>query len=172
MERKGLLQIGGQDVTVIGADLQVGDQAPEFTQQDQDWQPVDILAATQGKVRVITALPSLSTSVCDRETRRFNEEAASLGEKIVVVATSMDLPWSQKNWCAAARVENVMVVSDHMETDFGRKYGVLVKERRIHRRAVFVVDAEETLVYVEYLPALGEEPDYAAVLAAAQAAAK
>lgn len=170
MERQGLLIIGGQDVTVLGADIEVGQQAPEFTQQGQGWELIDVLAETSGKVRIITSLPSLSTDVCDRETHRFNQEAAELGESVVVVATSMDLPFTQKNWCAAAGVDNVMVVSDHLEGDFGRKYGVLVKEARIHRRAVFVVDADDKVVYVEYMPALGEEPDYEKVIRAAKGA--
>ena len=136
MEQKGKMKIGGQDVTILGEDVKVGQTAPEFTQQAQDWQPVDVLAATKGKVRVILALPSLSTSVCDRETRRFNEEAAALGDGVVVIAVSMDLPFTQKNWCAAAGIENVMVVSDHMEGDFGRKYGVLVKEQHLSWRQI------------------------------------
>lgn len=172
MERQGLLQIGGRDVTVLGADIEVGQQAPEFTQQGQSWELIDVLAETSGKVRIITALPSLSTGVCDRETRRFNQEASALGDGVVVVASSMDLPFTQKNWCAAAGVDGVMVVSDHLEGEFGRKYGVLVKEARVHRRAVFVVDANDKVVYVEYLPALGEEPDYEKVIQAAKGAIK
>lgn len=172
MERKGLLQLGGQDVTVLGPDIEVGQQAPDFTQQGQDWQLIDVLAATMGKVRVIISLPSLSTSVCDRETRRFNQEASALGKDVVVIATSMDLPFTQKNWCAAAGVDGVLVVSDHLEGEFGQRYGVLVKEGRLHRRAAFVVDADDKVVYVQYMPALGEEPDYEKVIQAAKGALK
>ena len=170
MERTGLLQLGGKDVTVIGADIEVGQQAPEFTQQANDWSSVNVLEATAGKVRIITALPSLSTGVCDRETRRFNEEATSLSEDIVVVATSTDLPWTQKNWCAASGVERVMTVSDSLHGEFGEKYGVLVKERRHFRRAVFVVDADDKVVYVDYMKALGDEPNYDEVIEAAKTA--
>ncbi|MEX1248448.1 MAG: thiol peroxidase [Anaerolineales bacterium] len=170
MERTGLLQIAGKDVTVIGPDIKVGQQAPEFTAQAQDWSTVKVLDATRGKVRVIASLPSLATSVCDTETRRFNEAAASLDKDIAIITISNDLPYALKNWCAAAGVDKVMVVSDHMDNNFGEKYGVLVKERRILRRAVFVVDKQGKVVYVAYLPTLGDQPIYEEVLAAAKGA--
>jgi thiol peroxidase len=172
MERKGLLKIAGSDVTVIGPDIQVGQTAPEFTAQAQDWSFVDVLEATKGKVRIITSLPSLNTSTCDTETRRFNQEAASLDMDILVIGISTDLPYTLKNWCAAAGVDKVMVVSDHYDGNFGEKYGTLVKERRILRRAVFVVNKEGKVVYAHYMPALGDEPKYEDVLAAAKAALK
>ena len=81
----------------------------------------------------------------------------------------MDLPYTQKNWCGAAGVDQVITLSDHYDTDFGNKYGVLIKERRIFRRAIFVVDAHDRIVYAAYMPVLGDEPNYAEVLAAAQA---
>lgn len=157
-------------MTIVGADLQIGDKAPEFTVQAQDWSEVKGLQSTEGKVRIIGSLPSLSTSVCDRETRRFNQEAASLGEDIVILTVSMDLPFTMKNWCAAAGIDKVITLSDHQSADFGQKYGVLVKENRILRRAVFVVNLQGVIVYAAYMPVLGEEPDYAAVLQAAQEA--
>ena len=170
IERKGIFKFAGQDVTVVGADLQTGQTAPEFNVHANDWAETKGLASTQGKVRIIGSLPSLNTSVCDRETRRFNVEASALGEGIVVLMLSMDLPWTQKNWCGAAGVDRVITLSDHKSADFGEKYGVLIKEQRILRRAVFVVDAHDRIVYVAYMPQLGDEPNYAEVLAAAQAA--
>lgn len=172
MERRGVLQIAGNDVTVVGPDLKVGDAAPEFSVQAQDWSNLDVLDATNGKVRIIASLPSLSTNVCDTETRRFNQEAASLDPEISIITVSADLPYALKNWCAAAGVDKVMVVSDHIDGNFGAKYGTLIKERRIHRRAVFVVDKHGKLVYVDYMPALGEQPNYEEVLAAAKEALK
>jgi len=168
MERQGLLNVGGKDVTIVGPDIEVGQKAPAFIVQDQDWNDVDVLAATHGKARILAAVPSLDTGVCDRETRRFNQEAAQLGDEIVIVTISADLPYAQKRWCGAAGVERVMVASDHHSVDFGTKYGCLIKERRILRRAVFVVDKDDTVSYVAYMPALGEEPDYTAVLQAAK----
>lgn len=169
-ERAGLMQVGGKDVTVIGDDLKVGDAAPEFTAHAQDWSLRRGLGDAEGKVRIITSLPSLSTSVCDRETKRFNEAAASLGDDIVIEAVSADLPYTQKNWCAAFGVDKVVTLSDHMSAEFGEKYGVLIKERRILRRAVFVVGKDNKLTYVAYMPALGDEPNYDEVLEAARKA--
>jgi thiol peroxidase len=166
--RKGLIKFAGQDVTVVGDDLVVGQKAPEFTAHAKDWSVVHGLASTQGKVRIIAALPSLDTSVCDRETRRFNEDAAALGEDIVIFVLSTDLPYAQRRWCGATGVERVITLSDHQDVNFGEKYGVLIQEQRILRRAVFVVDRNDQIVYVAYMAALGEEPDYAQVLAAAR----
>lgn len=170
VERKGLLTFAGQDATVIGVDLEVGQFAPEFTAHGIDWSLVKGIESTHGKVRIIGSLPSLSTSVCDRETRRFNQEAASLGEDIAILMVSMDLPYTQRNWCAAAGIEKVTTLSDHMSGEFGEKYGVLLKDYRVFRRAIFVVGRDDKLVYVAYLPALGEEPEYEAVLEAARTA--
>lgn len=169
-ERFGLIQVGGKDATVVGDDLAVGDVAPDFTVQANDWSLVRGLADTRGKVRILAAVPSLDTDVCDRETRRFNQEAASLSRDIVIEVMSTDLPYAQKRWCGAAGVDQVQTLSDHMTTEFGEKYGVLIKERRILRRAVFVVGKDDRLFYVAYMPKLGDEPDYAAVLDAAKKA--
>jgi thiol peroxidase len=170
LERFGIIKFKGQDVTVLGEDLKPGGIAPEFLVQNLEWSPFRGLADTQGKVRIISAVLSLETDVCDRETRRFNQEAAALGKDIAILVISNDLPYTQKRWCGAAGVDQVTVLSDHMTTDFGMKYGVLIKEARLLRRAVFVVDRAGKLTYVAYMPALGVEPDYAEVLAAAKAA--
>ncbi len=169
-ERFGLIQVGGKDATVIGDDVRVGSTAPDFTVHAQDWSTVRGLADSAGKVRIIAAVPSLDTDVCDRETRRFNQEAASLSKDIVIEVVSTDLPYMLKRWCGAAGVDQVQTLSDHMDTDFGIKYGVLIKERRILRRAVFVVGKDDKVTYVAYMPKLGDEPDYAAVLDAARKA--
>ncbi len=170
IERKGILKFHDQDVTIVGEDLKVGDAAPEFEAHTMEWKLFQGLADTQGKVRIIGSLPSLNTSVCDRETRRFNEEASALGEDVVIEMISMDLPFTLMSWCAAAGVERVVTLSDHRTAEFGEKYGVLIKELRILRRAIFVVDRNGILTYVAYMPALGDEPDYEAVLASAKAA--
>lgn len=170
MERNDFYKLGDNFVTIVGADIEVGQDAPEVTLQANDWSMVDLLASTAGKVRILAAVPSISTGVCDAETRRFNEEAADLGDDIAIVTISTDLPFTQKSWCAAAGVEQVTLLSDHLNADFAEKYGTLVKERRINRRAVFVVDREGKVVYADYMPQLGDQPDYAAVLAAAKGA--
>jgi thiol peroxidase len=170
IERTGLIQLAGKDATIIGDDVKVGQTAPDFNAQALDWSAVRGLADTKGKVRIIAAVPSLSTDVCDRETRRFNQEAANLSKDIVIEVISMDLPYTQKAWCGAAGVDQVMVLSDHMNAEFGEKYGCLIKERRIFRRSVFVVDRQDKVTYVAYMPALGVEPNYEEVLDAARAA--
>ena len=169
-ERFGLIKTGGKDATVVGDDVIVGSVAPDFTVHATDWSLVHGLANSAGKVRIIAAVPSLDTNVCDRETRRFNQEAASLSKDIVIEVISTDLPYTQKRWCGAAGVDQVQTLSDHMSAEFGEKYGVLIKERRILRRAVFVVGRDDQLVYVAYMPRLDDEPDYAAVLDAAKRA--
>ncbi len=171
-ERKGVFKSSGHDVTMVGDEIVVGQKAPEFIVQAQDWSKFKGLGSTKGKVRIIGSLPSLSTSVCDRETRRFNQEASALDPRIVVLALSMDLPYTIKSWCAAAGVDRVITLSDHQAAQFGKKYGVLIKEQRVFRRAAFVVDASNTVVYAAYMPTNGDEPDYPAVLAAAKKALK
>lgn len=170
LERQGLLNFNNKDVTIIGPDVLPGDLAPDFTVQANDWSLVTMLGATAGKVRIIASLPSLSTSVCDRETRKFNQEASQLGENVVILLISMDLPWTQKQWCGAAGIDRVVTLSDHLTGEFGMNYGVLVKEYRILRRAVWVINTSGEVVYSAYMPALGVEPDYEAVLAAARQA--
>ncbi|WP_322792690.1 thiol peroxidase [Bellilinea sp.] len=169
-ERNGVITFAGRDVTVVGPDLKVGEIAPEFTVQAQDWSTVSALSATEGKVRIIASVPSLETSVCDRETRQFNQDAANLSKDISILVISTDLPYTQKRWCGAAGIDQVMVLSDHMDVDFGKKYGVLIKEIRILRRAVFVVDRNNRITYAAYMPTIGAEPDYDAVIEAAKQA--
>jgi len=170
MERTGLFQFQNKEMTIVGKDIVVGQQAPEFKAQAGDWSMVSALESSAGKVRIIGSLPSLNTSVCDSETRRFNEEAAALGEDIAIIMVSMDVPFTLKSWCAAAGIERVLTLSDHLAGEFGEKYGVLLKEFRIFRRAIFVVDRRGMVVYAAYMPVIGDEPIYAEVLDAAQAA--
>lgn len=170
IERHGLLKFNGKEVSVKGKDLQVGDTAPEFVATNLDWEEVSVLKHTDGKVRIIASVLSLETDVCDRETRLFNLEASRLSTDIVVVVVSTDLPFTQKRWCGAAGIDQVLVVSDHNQVDFGEKYACLLREPRILRRAVFVVDKEQIIRHVQYLPELGMEPDYKSVLAAAKSA--
>ncbi len=169
-ERKGIIKYANMEQTVVGDDIQVGQKAPNFTIQKNDWTISKGLKETKRKVRIILSLPSLDTSLCDRETRRFNEEVGRLGKGFAVLAVSMDLPVTQKRWCGAAGVEQVITVSDATKADFGKKYGTLMKEVRALRRAVFVVNKKGIVTYVAYMPTNGDEPNYEEVLAAAKAA--
>jgi thioredoxin-dependent peroxiredoxin len=168
--RTDVMQVGGKPATVFGDDVKVGQKAPEFVSAAQDWSPINPVAESKGKVAILSAVPSLDTTVCDRETRRFNQEAANLDDEILIWTISTDFPMAQKRWCGAAGIDKVKVVSDVLEADFGLKYGLLIKERRFLRRAVFVVNRNGELVYVDYMKVLGDEPNYAEVIEAARKA--
>lgn len=170
--RTDVFKIGEKFATLLGDEVQVGQTAPDFTSVVPGWAPVNPVQESKGKVIILSAVPSLDTDVCDRETRRFNVEAAGLGDDIVIYTISTDFPMAQKRWCGAAGVDKVKVVSDVIETDFGLKYGIVIKERRYLRRSVFIVGRDGKLVYVNYLPTLGEEPNYDEVIAAAKEALK
>jgi thioredoxin-dependent peroxiredoxin len=169
-ERFGIIKFSGKEATVIGDDIKVGQKAPDFTVVKQDWSVVKGLASTKGKVRIIASVLSLDTSVCDTETRRFNIEAAGLGKDVAILFISVDTPWAQKRWCGAAGVDQITTFSDALKADFGKKYGCLIKEGRVLRRAVFVLDRKGIVTYVAYMPALNIEPNYDEVLAATKAA--
>jgi thiol peroxidase len=169
-ERFGVIKFAGKDQTVVGDDIQVGQQAPDFTIQKTDWSVSKGLKETRRKVRIIASVPSLDTPVCDRETRRFNEEAAKLSKDIAIIVVSTDLPVAQLRWCGAAGVDQVITFSDVIKADFGKKYATLMKEVRLLRRAVFVVDRKGIVTYSAYMPTNRDEPDYEAVLAAARQA--
>lgn len=159
----------GMDLAVEGNALAPGDAAPEVTLQTGFMSPYPMLASTAGKVRLISAVPSIDTSVCDLQTRRMNEEAARLGENVVVLTVSVDLPQAQKRWCGAAGVERVQMLSDYLDMSFGKAYGTYVPALRIEQRSLFVVDAGDVVRHVEYVPVIGQHPDYAAALGAVKA---
>ena len=167
MERTGLVTFGGNPMTLVGPELKVGDDAPDVEVVDNDLQPVK-LSTYKGKVAIVAAVASLDTGTCDVETRRFNQEIGKLGDDVVVLTISMDLPFAQKRWCGAAGVETVKTFSDHRSAAFGEAWGVLMKELRLLARAVFVVDREGDIQYVELLGEVGDEPDYDAALKAAK----
>jgi thiol peroxidase len=168
--RNDVFKIGDNFVTLLGDEVKVGDSAPAFTPVIAGWAKVNPLQDDKGKVIILSAVPSLDTDVCDRETRRFNEEASKLSDDIVIYTISCDFPMAQKRWCGVAGVERVKVVSDVLDAEFGIKYGILIKERRYLRRSVFIVNREGKLTYVNYLPVLGDEPNYDEVIAEAKKA--
>ena len=167
-EKTGIITFKGNPMTLLGPELKVGDTAPDFVVVDNGLAAVT-LSSYAGKVKIISAVPSLDTPVCDTETRRFNQEAASLPGDAVVLTVSLDLPFAQKRWCGAAGIDKVVTLSDYRERSFGLGYGVLIKELLLLTRAVFVVDAANTIRYIQIVPEVTGEPDYAAVIAAAKA---
>ncbi|WP_020676759.1 thiol peroxidase [Geopsychrobacter electrodiphilus] len=163
-ERTGVTRFKNNPVTLLGSELKVGDQAPDFQVVDSALNPVT-LADFKGKTKIFCCVPSLDTPVCDSETRRFNQEAAQLSADIVILTISLDLPFAQKRWCAAAGIERVTVLSDYQEHSFGSAYGVVIKELKLLSRAIFIVNAADKLTYIQHVPEITNEPDYAAVLA-------
>jgi thiol peroxidase len=170
-ERKGLVMMKGNPLTLVGNEVKVGDVVPDCEVVGKELAPVK-LSSFRGKVCIISSFPSLDTSVCDMMTRRFNEEAVALGSDVVVLAISMDLPFAQDRWCIAADVKNVNMFSDHRTASFGQAFGVLIKELRLLARAVFVVDKKGIVRHVQIVDELTHEPDYEAVLEAVKGLTK
>lgn len=168
-ERTGIITFKGNGLTLLGNPVTIGDTAPDFSVLGTDLSP-KTLADYTGKVLIISAVPSLDTPVCDMETRRFNQEAADLGDAVNVLTISVDLPFAQARWCGAAGIDAVETLSDHKELSFGQAYGVIIKELRLLTRAVFVVDRDGKVTYQQIVPEVTDEPDYAAAIAAAKAA--
>jgi thiol peroxidase len=167
-ERTGLVTMKGNPVTLLGNEVKVGQKAPDVELVANDLAKVKLSSLWQRKVCILLAVPSLDTPVCDQETKRFNEEAGKMGDGVVILTVSMDLPFAQKRWCGAAGVENVITLSDYQEAAFGMSYGVLIKDLRLLARTVFVVDKQGTIRYIELVKEIGSEPNYGAALNAAR----
>jgi len=155
----------GQLLTLTGNGVESGDTIPDCELVGKDLQTVK-LSSFAGKVCVISCMPSLDTSVCDMMTRRFSQEVVSLGDDVVLLAITMDLPFAQGRWCIAADVENVHMLSDHRNCAFGESFGVLIKDLRLLARAVFIVDKKGIVRYKQIVGELTDEPDYDDVLQA------
>jgi thiol peroxidase len=157
-------------LTLLGNEVKAGQAAPDFKVQKSADMSDYTLATGAGKTRIVATVPSLDTPVCDLETKRFNEEASKL-PNVEIVCVSMDLPFAQKRWCGAARVDKVITASDHREASFGKNYGVLISGGPLDRvlaRAVFVIAPDNKLKHVEYVASIGDPPNYDAALAAAR----
>jgi thiol peroxidase len=164
-EQHGLITMKGNPLTLTGNEVKAGEKAPDFMALDNDLTPVQF-SSYRGKICILSSVPSLDTPVCDMETRRFNEEASRLGKDILILTISMDLPFAQKRWCAAAGVDKVKTLSDHRDASFGTSFGVLIKELRLLARAVFLVDRQGTVQYIQLVKEVTKEPDYDAILSA------
>ena len=170
IERAGAVTFKGNPVTLIGEEVKVGDTAKDFTVLAQGLQPY-ALNDGKGTVHLISVVPSIDTGVCDAQTRRFNEEASKL-PNVEVLTVSVDLPFAQARWCGAAGIENVKMLSDHRDLSFGEAFGVAIKELRLLTRAIFVLDKDNKVTYVEYVPEVTNHPDYEKAIAAAKEAAE
>ncbi|WP_298832953.1 thiol peroxidase [uncultured Planococcus sp.] len=146
-------------VTLPNKEVKVGDQAPGFTVLANDLKPVT-LQDTAGKIRLVSVVPSLDTGVCSDQTKRFSDEAASLGDNVEVLAVSADLPFAQKRWTEINKVDAITTLSDHRDLSFGEAYGVTMQELRLLARSIFIIDENDKIAYVEYVPEGTDHPDY------------
>jgi thioredoxin-dependent peroxiredoxin len=161
-----IVTLGGKPVTLMGKLIKTGSHAKNFTAVGTDMQSVK-LSDFQGKVRIISSAPSLDTEVCAEQTKRFNMEASKL-ENVQIIAISCDLPFALKRFCAAEGINKIIAVSDHKETDFGIKYGLLVEESRLLARAIVIVDQYDMVRYVEVVKEIDDQPDYDTAIAQAK----
>ncbi len=157
---------GGKPVTLMGKLIKQGSHAKNFTAVGIDMQPVK-LSDYQGKIRIISSVSSVDTDVCAEQTRRFNLEAAKL-DNVQIINISCDLPFALKRFCAAEGIDKVTAVSDHKETDFGVKYGLLVEETRLLARAIIIIDQYDMVRYVEVVKEINDQPDYDTAIAQAK----
>jgi thiol peroxidase len=164
MERTGKITFQSNPLTLVGPEIKVGDKAPDFKVLDKDLSEVK-LSDFAGKIKIISATPSLDTPVCDMQARRFNQETDKLGDDVVVMNISMDLPFAIARFCSAAGIDKIKTLSDHRDAAFGNAYGVLIKELRLLTRAIFVLDKTNVVKYVELVPEITNAPDYDKVLA-------
>ncbi len=165
-ERLGAVKMKGNPVTLLGPEIKVGDKAPEFSAIETLGSPPVTLESLRGKVKVLNVVVSVDTPVCDVQTKRFNQEAASLPGDVEILTVSMDLPFGLKRYCGAAGIDKVRAISDYRDASFGEAYGVLMRDNRLLARAVFVVDKNDTVQYAEYVDEVTHEPNYDGALAA------
>lgn len=163
MERKGVITFMGNPLTLVGLEPKANDPAPDFTVLSNDLKEIH-LKDFAGKIKVISVTPSLDTPVCDLQATRFDREATSLPEDVVVMNISVDLPFAIARFCAAKNVGKVRTFSDHRDTSFGNAYGVLIKELRLLARAIFIIDKNDIIRYIEIVPEVTKEPDYTKAL--------
>lgn len=159
----------GKPVTLLGTKAYVGETAPDFTGIDGKMKEVK-LSDFKGKVVILSVFPSVDTKVCAAQTRKFNEEASGLGEDVVVLTLSKDLPFALERFCAAEGIDRIYTLSDYKESEFGMNYGFLMKENKLLARGVVVVGKDGKISYVQYVKEIGQEPDYKAAIAAAKKA--
>jgi len=165
MERKNSVTVKGNAVTLLGEEAKTGQKAKDFKALDTNLGEVT-LSSFKNKIKLIASVPSLDTPVCDLEIKRFNDEASKLSKDLVIIFISMDLPFAQKRFCQANDIKIVKTLSDHRDADFGKKFGVLIKELRLLTRAIFIIDKDDIIKYVQIVPELSSHPDYEAALSA------
>lgn len=163
MGQQQTVTLKGSPLALEGSLAKTGQMAPDFTALSDDLNEKS-LSDFNGKVKLIASVPSLDTPVCDTEIKRFNEEAANVSRDVVIIFVSMDLPFAQKRFCQEFDINKVKTLSDHRDADFGKKYGVLIKDMRLLARAIFILDKDNIVKYVQLVGELSSPPDYDAAL--------
>lgn len=162
-ERPGAVTMKGNPLTLVGHEIKTGDSAPDVTLVANDLSEVK-LSSFKGKKVIVSVVPSLDTPVCDLQTKRFNQEASSLNDT-VVLTVSKDLPFAQKRWCGLTGATAVKTLSDY-RSNFGETYGVLIKGINLLARSVFVIDQNGKIRYIQLVKEVASEPNYDEVLKA------
>lgn len=166
MDKRKETTFFGNEITLLGKKLKVGDLAPDFTCLAADLSPVS-LKDFDGKVKLISVVPSIDTGVCELQTIRFNKEAGDLKDT-VVFTVSCDLPFALGRFCAAKGIENAKVVSDHKDLSFGLGYGYVIEEFRLLNRGIVVLDKDNKVAFIEYVAENTDHPNYEAALEVAK----
>lgn len=161
-ERMNIAHMKGEPLTLLGEEIKIGQKAPTVKISDDKLNLVEF-NYIPGKTVVISSVPSLDTSVCDKQTRYFNQAAKEL-VNTEIITISMDLPFAQARWCEAAHADRITTYSDYREASFGKAYGLLIKELHLLSRAVFIIDKNGIIIYSQYVPEISEQPDYEDVL--------
>ena len=157
------VKAGGQQIVLLGDELKVGQQAPDFKVVDNSFKPVR-LSDFQGKTLMLSIVPSIDTGICSLQTKRFNEEVAKLPDSVQLLTISTDLPFAQKRFCEQEQVNNMAVLSDAVWRDFGSSYGLLIKDMGLLTRAIIIINQQGKVAYLQLVPELAQEPDYDAAL--------
>ncbi len=155
----------GQVLALAGKEIKVGDTAPDATLVARDL-TAKKLSDWDGQIKVLLAMPSMDTPVCQSQVRQFNKDAVDFADDVVVIALSTDLPFAQERFCAAEGLDRVVTLSDHKTAEFGEKYGYLIPDLRLLSRGVVVVDRDNVVRYIEYVPEANDQVDFAKALEA------
>jgi thiol peroxidase len=159
MDRKGIITMRGNPLTLVGNPVKAGDKAPDFAVLDTELKERG-LADYEGKVKIISVTPSLDTPVCDIQVKWFEKDAADISKDVEILNISADLPFAIKRFCAASGIDRVVVLSDHHSVSFGEAYGVLIRELRLLARSIFIIDKNNVVRYVQLVSEQANEPDY------------
>ncbi|MBL9122321.1 MAG: thiol peroxidase [Planctomycetaceae bacterium] len=173
MSRAGAVTFKGNPMTLVGDEVKVGQPAPDFVMHRFEGGMQKLtLADLKGKPSIISVVPSLDTPVCQVQTKKFNQELASYGDKINAWTVSLDLPFAMNRFCGAEGIKSLKSVSDYQDRSFGKNWGMLIDELKILARGTFVLDADGKVVYAETVKEVAQEPNYDAPLAALKSLVK